>query len=95
MQTGKSSISLDKLSNQISKNKLRGVFSVSSVFTIYGVKRPFKDYFRFSVMDFLNNTHKNKNLFTFYYVYSLQAGGPDMERFLETGTCYRFWLIFL
>ena len=86
---------LDKLSNQILKDKLRGVFAVSSVFTITGVDRPFKDYFRFSVMDFLDNTHRNKNLFTVFYVYSLEAGGPDMERFLSTGACHRFRLIFL
>ncbi len=81
--TGKSSVRLDKLSNNIFKDKLRGVFAVSSVFTIDGEDRPFKDYFRFSVMDFLDNTHKNKNLFALFYVYSLQDGGPDMERFLE------------
>ena len=79
---GKSTISLDKLSNDILKAKLRGVFSVASVFNIDGTTRPFKDYFRFSVMDFLDNTQKNKNLFTVFYAYSLQAGGPDMERFL-------------
>ena len=79
---GKSSIMLDKLSDKIIKDKLRGVFAVSSVFTIEGVDRPFKDYFRFSVMDFLDNTHKNKNLFNLFYVYSLQDGGPDMERFV-------------
>ena len=92
---GKSSIALDKLSNQILKDKLRGVFSVSSVFTIEGVNRPFKDYFRFSVMDFLDNTHKNKNIFNLHYVYSLQDGGPDMERFLIQGACHRFRLIHL
>ena len=34
-------------------------------------------------MNFLENTHKNKNIFNLHYVYSLQAGGPDMERFME------------
>ena len=80
---GKSSIVLDKLSNKIFKDKIRGVFAVSSVFTIAGVERPFKDNFRFSVMNFLENKHRNKNLFTLFYVYSLQDGGPDMERFME------------
>lgn len=79
---GESTISLHELSNSVLKNNLRGVFSVTSVFNIDRIARPFNDYFRFSVMDFLDNTHKNKNLFTVFYAYSLQAGGPDMERFL-------------
>jgi len=80
---GKSSINLDAMSNKILKDKLRGVFAVSGVFAVEGAARPFKDYFRFSVMDFLDNTHKNKNIFNLHYVYSLQDGGPDMERFME------------
>ncbi len=81
--TGETSISLDALSNNIVRDNLRGVFIVTGVFNINGVSRPYKDYFRFSVMDFLNNTHKNKNIFNLHYVYSLQAGGPDMERFVQ------------
>ena len=81
--TGRSTISLDKLSNAILASNLRGVFIVSGVFNISGVGRPYTDYFRFSVMDFLDNTHKNKDLFNLTYVYQMQSGGPEMERFLE------------
>ena len=80
---GKSSINLDAMSGKILKDKLRGVFAVRGIFAVEGVERPFKDYFRFSVMDFLDNTHKNKNLFALFYVYTLQVGGPDTERFME------------
>ncbi len=81
--TGKSVVVLDKLSTKVTNEKLRGVYAVNSVFTVDGIERPYKDYFRFSVMDFLDNTHKNKNIFNLHYVYSLQAGGPDMERFVQ------------
>ncbi len=79
---GRASISLDELSGKISKEELRGVFSVSAKFNLEGEGRPFSDYFRFSVMNFLENKHKNKNLFNVMAAYTLQVGGPDMERFL-------------
>lgn len=81
--TGKSTIILDDLSSDILVGNFRGVFVVSADFDIVGVNRTFRDYFRFSVMDFLDNTHKNKDLFNLTYVYSLQSGGPEMDRFLE------------
>ncbi len=80
---GKSTIILEKLSNAILASNLRGVFIVTGVFNISGVSRLYTDYFRFSVMDFLDNTHKNKDLFNLTYVYQPQSGGPEMERFLE------------
>jgi len=79
---GKSIIPLDKLSNAIYANGLRGVYIVTGVFNVNGITRPYTDYFRFSVMDFLSNTHKNKNMFNLTYVYSLQSGGAEMDRFL-------------
>jgi len=81
--TGKASIVLDKLSNKIFIDQIRGVFIVNTVFNMQGESSSFTDCFRFSVMDFLDNTQKNKNIFNTHYVYSLQACGPDMERFLE------------
>ena len=81
--TGRSTISLADLSSDIHNSNLRGVFIVTGVFNISGVSRPYTDYFRFSVMDFLNNTHKNKDLFNLTYVYQLQSGGPQFARFLE------------
>ena len=81
--TGHSTLILNELSSKISGDHLRGVFIVSAVFNIEGVGRPYKDYFRFSVMNFLDNTQKNKNLFNLTYCWQLQDGGPDMARFLE------------
>ena len=90
--TGKSTIVLDKLSNAILASNLRGVFIVTGVFNISGVSRPYTDYFRFSVMDFLDNTHKNKNLFNLTFVYQLQAGGPRNGAVPGKRACYWFWL---
>jgi len=80
---GKALVSLEALNGKIAGDKLRGLFSVTAAFKIDGIARPFNDYFRFSVMNFLENKHKNKNIFNLTYQYSLQAGGPDMERFVE------------
>ena len=82
-KAGNASIELNKLNSKIFSAKTRGVFVINAVFSISGINRPFKDYFRFSIMDFLDNTQKNKNIFNLPYVYSLQSGGPDMERFME------------
>lgn len=79
---GRATIPLDDLSKKVSKEELRGVFSVSAKFKTDGEQRPFTDFFRFSVMNFLENKHKNKNLFNVMAAYTLQPGGPDMERFL-------------
>jgi hypothetical protein len=78
---GRAAVALDDLSTMVSDRKLRGVFAVTANFTLDGLDRPFHDYFRFSVMNFLENKQKNKNLFGLTYAYSLQAGGPEMERF--------------
>ena len=80
--TGHSTLVLDDLSSTIRDDNLRGVFIVSAVFNIEGVGRLYNDYFRFSVMNFLDNTQKNKNLFNLTYVYQLESGGPEMARFL-------------
>ncbi len=80
---GKTIITLSNLSNAILASNLRGVFIAKGVFNISGISRPYTDYFRFSIMDFLDNTHKNKDLFNLTYVYQPQSGGPEMERFLE------------
>lgn len=80
---GRTTFRLDELSRRIIEDELRGVFCVSAIFDIAGGDRSYRDCFRFSVMDFLDNTHKNKDIFNLTYVYSLQAGGPGMERFLE------------
>jgi len=79
---GRATIPLEELSKKITKEELRGVFSVSARFKTDGTERPFTDFFRFSVMNFLENKHKNKNLFNIMAAYTLQPGGPDMERFL-------------
>ncbi|MCC6423296.1 MAG: hypothetical protein IT447_07430 [Phycisphaerales bacterium] len=75
-------VALDDLSALVLNKKLRGVPVVAAVFNIDGVERPYKDFFRFSVMNFLENKQKNKNMFNLTYVYSHQAGGPHYERSL-------------
>lgn len=80
--SGSGEISLDALSGYILSQGLRGVFIVKGVFNIEGLSRPYTDYFRFSVMDFLTNTHRNKDIFNLTYVYSLQSAGSEMDRFL-------------
>ena len=74
--TGKSTISLDKLSIAIHASNLRGVFIVTGVFNINGISRPYTDHFRFSVMDFLDNTQKNKDLFNLTFVLPTSVGRP-------------------
>lgn len=80
--SGKAVIALSDLDNKVFAEKLRGVFTVSSTLKLEGDDRPYKDYFRFSVMNFLENKHKNKNIFNINFVYMPHAGGPDFERFL-------------
>ena len=80
--SGKAVIALSGLDDKVIAEKLRGIFSVSSTLKIEGDDRPYKDYFRFSVMNFLENKHKNKNIFNINFVYMPHAGGPDFERFL-------------
>lgn len=82
-ETGRASVELTELTDKVVADQLRGVLEVSGVFTVDGVDEPYQDYFRFSVMDFLENKHKNKDIFNLTYVYSLQSGGPEMERFME------------
>ena len=79
---GDSTIPLDALSNAISDSGLRGVYIVTGVFNVTGVSRAYTDYFRFSVMNFVDNTHKNKNLFNLCFVYQNQACGGEFARFL-------------
>ena len=79
---GKATIGLSALDSKVTGEKLRGVFSVSSTLKIDGDERAYRDYFRFSVMNFLENKHKNKDLFNLTFSLHIQAGGPDMERFL-------------
>jgi hypothetical protein len=81
--TGRAVVALEALGATVSDRKLRGVFSVDATFTLEGLKRPFSDSFRFSIMNFLENKQKNKDIFCVTYAYSLQAGGPEMERFVE------------
>lgn len=88
--TGRCSIRLDELNDAIRANNLRGVFIVTAVFSVDGASRPYTDYFRFSVMDFLKNAHKNKDMFNLTFVYQLQSGGPEFERFLERGRAIGF-----
>lgn len=80
---GNATIDLAELSSKIRGDGLRGIYVVAGEFTVPGLDKPYKDFFRFSVMDFLENTHKNKNLFNITYVYSHQSGGPHFERALE------------
>jgi len=76
-------VNLDGLSDTIVNEGLRGVFIVTAVFDINGVGDSYTDYFRFSVMNFLENTHKNKNLFNLTFVFQPEPSGPEMGRFLE------------
>lgn len=81
--SGKAVIPLAGLDHKLTDGKLRGVFEVTASVQMDGQPKPFKDYSRFSVMNFLSNTHRNKAIFDVTYAYSLQAGGPEMERFVE------------
>jgi len=79
---GKTVITLRDLDETLWNKKLRGVFSVSSVLKMDSDDREYRDFFRFSVMNFMENKHKNKNIFGLVYTYGNTAGGPDFERFL-------------
>ena len=81
--SGKAIISLPALDRTVTEEKLRGVFEVTASVELEGQPTAFKDYSRFSVMNFLKNEHRNKHLFDITYAFSLQAGGPEMERFVE------------
>lgn len=80
---GLASIKLDDLDKLVAAKNLRGVFSVDAKFQLDGAKEPFRDYFRFSIMNFLENTQRNKDIFNLTYCWTLQAGGTDMERFVK------------
>lgn len=82
-ENGHTQIALDSLSEKVHSRGLRGVWVVEGRFTPEGSEQTFTDHFRFSVMDFLENKHKHKNLFNVMWVYALQMGGPEIERFLE------------
>jgi len=79
---GKATITLPALDAKVTGGKLRGVFAVTATLQVADDARPYKDYFRFSVMNFLENKHRNKNIFCINFVYALQPAGPDYERFL-------------
>ena len=81
-ETGDAIVPLPDLDRIVSNGKLRGVFEVTASVQLEGRAKPFKDYARFSVMNFLKNEHRNKHLFDITYAYTLQAGGPEMERFI-------------
>lgn len=81
-ESGKATVPLTGLDRTIVDGKLRGIFEVTAVAQVDGSSKPFKDYSRFSVMNFLENKHRNAHLFDITYAYSLQAGGPEMERFV-------------
>lgn len=82
-EDGSARVVLNDLSQWLINNKLRGVFIVKASFDVQGLKRKDQEYYRFSSMNFLDNTQKNKNIFNFTCVYALQAGGPEMERFIQ------------
>jgi len=74
--------------------KRTGIFVVKADYEPAGGV-PFTDYFRFAVMPWLENKHKNKNIFGNCYGAGPQMCGPDTERFLERemkigigSTCY-------
>ena len=81
--SGKASISLPSLDRKVVDDKLRGVFEVTASVQMEGQTKPFRDFARFSVMNFLENKHRNKHLFDITYAFSSQAGGPEMERFVQ------------
>ena len=81
--TGEAIIPLPGLDQVVTDGQLRGIFEVTASVKVDGRAKPFKDYARFSVMNFLENKHRNKHLFDITYAWSLQAGGPEMERFVQ------------
>ena len=82
-ETGKATVPLTGLDRTMVDGKLRGVFEVTALVQLEGQPKSFKDYTRFSVMNFLENKHRNAHLFDITYAWSLQAGGPEMERFVQ------------
>ena len=80
---GRATVAMDDLSSKVSNDQTRGVMVAAITFKVDRLAKPVQDFFRFSVMNFLDNTQKNKNLFNLTYVYSHQSGGPHMERSLE------------
>lgn len=88
-KNGEVSIKLSKLDNKTLTNKLRGVFIVKSLITVNGIKKPYRDYFRFSIMNFLDNKYKNKNIFCFTPLYSniMNSAGVNrrLARFRDIG----------
>jgi len=82
-EKGLATIALKDFDAKISERQLRGIFEVTASVKVDGREKPFRDYHRFSVMNFLKNEHRNRHLFDITYAYSLQAGGPEMERFVE------------
>ena len=81
--SGQASIPLVGLNRKVVDENLRGIFEVTSSVQVEGQPKPFRDFARFSVMNFLENKHRNKHLFDITYAFSLQAGGPEMERFVQ------------
>lgn len=82
-QNGNAAIPLPDLSRTILEGKWRGVFVVACEFSSSAFAEPFSDYFRFSVMNFLENTHKNKAIFLHGYQTTPHIQGLLMDLFLE------------
>lgn len=76
-------IDLGDLDAWLTDTRSRGVFIARADIEVEGLDRSVREFFRFSAMDFLENKHKRKDLFNLTYAYSVQAGGPEMERFVQ------------
>jgi len=79
---GDAEIRLLELDRIIRARQQRGIFPVSCEFTSPAFEKPFREFFRFSVMSFLDNTHKNKTLVQHGYRITPQLAGAGMDRFL-------------
>jgi len=71
------------------QDKLRGIFIVKAMLNFAGDKKTYRDYFRFSVMNFLDNKYKNKNIFCFTPLHAnhMNSAGVDrrLGRFRDIG----------
>lgn len=79
---GNAEIRLPELGRTIRDGQLRGIFPVTCELTSPAFEGPFLEFFRFSVMNFLDNTHKNKTLVQHGYRITPQLAGAGMDRFL-------------
>ena len=86
---GKTVIVLPELDAKVLADRLRGIFIAEATMKFADDKNTYRDYFRFSVMNFLDNKYKNKNIFCFspLHANTLNSAGAErrIARFRDAG----------